>query len=89
MEIIGLWRTRDEPFFEHPDGVPVYAMEDLRDGHKPRGLNALLARLPSVLVHPAEILGDELQPALSDIRLVRMLRRRTGHPDHHAPGAST
>ena len=77
IEILGLWRIRDEPFFEHPEGVPVYAMEDLRPGHQPRGLNGLLARLPSVLVHPGDRWSTSFS-LLSDIRLVRKLRRRTG-----------
>ena len=77
IEIIGLWRIRDEPFFEHPEGVPVYAMEDLRPGHQPRGLNGLLARIPSVLVHPGDRWSTSFS-LLSDIRLVRKLRRRTG-----------
>ena len=77
VEIIGLWRILDEPFFEHPEGVEVYAMEDLRPGHKPRGLKALLARIPSVLVHPDDRWATSFS-LLSDIRLVRKLRRRTG-----------
>jgi glycosyltransferase involved in cell wall biosynthesis len=77
LEIISLWRLRDEPFFELPEGVPVYALEDLRDGHKPRGLKALLARVPSVLVHPADRWATSFS-LLSDIRLVRKLRKRTG-----------
>ena len=77
VEIIGLWRTRDEPFFEHPEGVPVHALEDLRPERRARGPKALLARLPSVLVHPAETWATSFS-LLSDIRLVRMLRRRTG-----------
>ncbi len=77
VEIIGLWRILDEPFFEHPEGVEVYAMEDLRPGHKPRGLKALLARIPSVLVHPDDRWSTSFS-LLSDIRLVRKLRRRTG-----------
>ena len=77
VEIIGLWRILDEPFFEHPEGVDVYAMEDLRPGHKPRGLKALLARIPSVLVHPDDRWSTSFS-LLSDIRLVRKLRRRTG-----------
>ncbi len=77
VEIIGLWRILDEPFFEHPEGVEVYAMEDLRPGHKPRGLKALLARTPSVLVHPDDRWSTSFS-LLSDIRLVRKLRRRTG-----------
>lgn len=77
VEIIGLWRTRDEPFFEHPDGVSVYAMDDLRPGHKARGLKGLLNRVPSVLVHPADRWATSFS-LLTDIRLVRKLRRRTG-----------
>ena len=77
IEILGLWRIRDEAFFEHPEGVPVYAMEDLRPGHQPRGINALLARIPSVLVHPGDRWSTSFS-LLSDIRLVRKLRRRTG-----------
>ena len=77
VEIVGLWRQVDEPFFEHPDGVEVHALEDLRPGHAPRGVAALMARLPSVLVHPDEIWATSFS-LLSDIRLVRKLRRRTG-----------
>ena len=77
VEIIGLWRTRDEPFFEHPEGVSVYAMDDLRPGHKARGFKGLLNRIPSVLVHPADRWATSFS-LLTDIRLVRKLRRRTG-----------
>lgn len=77
VELIGLWRTRDEPFFEHPDGVPVHAMDDLRPGHRARGLKGLLNRIPSVLVHPADHWATSFS-LLTDIRLVRRLRRRTG-----------
>jgi glycosyltransferase involved in cell wall biosynthesis len=77
VEMIGLWRLLDEPFFEHPEGVQPYAMEDLRPGHKPRGIKALLARIPSVLVHPDDRWSTSFS-LLSDIRLVRKLRRRTG-----------
>jgi glycosyltransferase involved in cell wall biosynthesis len=77
VEVIGLWRLLDEPFFEHPEGVDFYAMEDLRPGHRPRGLKALLARIPSVLVHPDDRWSTSFS-LLSDIRLVRKLRRRTG-----------
>ena len=85
VEIISLWRTRDEPFFAHPDGVRVTALEDLRPGHGPRGLKALLARLPSALVHPAEIWATSFS-LLTDIRLVRLLRRRTGFLITTRPG---
>ena len=81
VEIISLWRLRDEPVFEHPPGVRVTALDDLRPSARPRGLRGLprrvLAALPSALVEP----GDRWSSAfslLSDIRLVRMLRRETG-----------
>jgi glycosyltransferase involved in cell wall biosynthesis len=77
VEMIGLWRIWDEPFFEHPEGVEPYAMEDLRPGHKPRGIKGLLARVPSVLVHADDRWSTSFS-LLSDIRLVRKLRRRTG-----------
>jgi len=77
VEMIGLWRIRDEPFFEHPEGVPMYAMDDLRPGHRARGLKGVLGRLPSVLVHPDDRWSTSFS-LLSDIRLVRKLRRRTG-----------
>jgi glycosyltransferase involved in cell wall biosynthesis len=77
VEVLSLWRLLDEPFFEHPEGVTFYAMEDLRPGHRPRGLKAVLARIPSVLVHPDDRWSTSFS-LLSDIRLVRKLRRRTG-----------
>ena len=77
VEIIGLWRIRDEPFFDLPEGVPVYAMDDLRPGHKARGLKGLMGRIPSVLVHPGDRWSTSFS-LLSDVRLVRKLRRRTG-----------
>ena len=77
VEMIGLWRLLDEPFFEHPERVEYYAMDDLRPGHRPRGVKGLLARIPSVLVHPDDRWSTSFS-LLSDIRLVRKLRRRTG-----------
>ena len=77
VEIISLWRLREEPVFEHPPGVRVTALDDLRPSARPRGLRRVLANFPSVLVEP----GDRWSTAfslLSDIRLVRMLRRQSG-----------
>jgi glycosyltransferase involved in cell wall biosynthesis len=77
VEIISLWRMRDKPVFEHPEGVPVTALDDLRPSHRARGAKRLLAALPSALVEP----GDRWSGAfslLSDIRLVRRLRRQRG-----------
>jgi glycosyltransferase involved in cell wall biosynthesis len=81
VEIISLWRLREEPVFDHPPGVRVTALDDLRPAARPRGLRGLprrvLAALPSALVEP----GDRWSSAfslLSDIRLVRMLRGERG-----------
>ena len=81
VEIISLWRLRDEPVFEHPPGVTVTALDDLRPQARPRGLRGLprrvLGAIPSALVEP----GDRWSASfslLSDVRLARMLRRQTG-----------
>ena len=77
VEIISLWRMREEPVFEHPPTVRVTALDDLRPSARRLGLRRLLASFPSALVEP----GDRWSSAfslLSDIRLVRMLRRQTG-----------
>ena len=77
VEIISLWRLREEPVFDHPPGVRVTALDDLRPAARARGFRRLLKAVPSALVEP----GDRWSSAfslLSDIRLVRMLRRETG-----------
>ncbi len=77
VEIISLWRMREEPAFEHPPGVPVTALDDLRRSVRRGPLERLLTAIPSPLVEP----GDRWSGAfslLSDIRLVRMLRRQRG-----------
>jgi len=77
VEIISLWRMREEPVAEHPPGVPVIALDDLRPSVRRGPLERLLAAIPSPLVEP----GDRWSSAfslLSDIRLVRMLRRQRG-----------
>ena len=77
VEIISLWRMREEPVFEHPPGVRVTALDDLRPSARRGPLERLLAALPSTLVER----GDRWSSAfslLSDIRLVRILRRQTG-----------
>jgi glycosyltransferase involved in cell wall biosynthesis len=77
VAIISLWRLRDDPVFEHPPGVPVIALDDLRPSARRRGMRRVLAAIPSALVEP----GDRWSSAfslLSDIRLVRMLRGERG-----------
>jgi glycosyltransferase involved in cell wall biosynthesis len=67
VEIVSVYRRRDEPFFGFAAGLRVRALYDGRRGP------GLLARLPSVLVHPEDYAYPwcNLQ---TDIALVRWLR---------------
>ena len=81
VEIVSVVRRRDEPFFSHPPGVTVTAIDDQRP-RPAAGLRALprrlLRRLPSLLVYP----GDRASSACSawtDLHLLRRLwRLRSG-----------
>ena len=67
VELISMIRRREAPFFPFPDGVAVSVADDQRR----RG--GLLARLPSVLIHPE----DYAYPYASlrtDLALLRRLR---------------
>jgi glycosyltransferase involved in cell wall biosynthesis len=67
VELVSVYRRRDEPFFAFAPGLRVRALRDERRGR------SLLARLPSVLVHPE----DYAYPWCSlqtDVALVRWLR---------------
>ena len=69
VELVSVVRRRERPFFPFPAGVPVRALEG-----RPRGL---LARLPSLLVHP----DDYVYPLCSlrtDVALLRWLRSLDG-----------
>jgi glycosyltransferase involved in cell wall biosynthesis len=69
VEVISIVRSRDEPFFAFPEGVQVTTLDDRRGGTR-RGL---LARLPSVLVHPDDHTYAKLS-LLTDVLLLRRLR---------------
>lgn len=75
VEVISVRRHQVRPFFAAPDGVSVRSLDDCTARRGP--LLRLLAALPSVLVHPEDhaYLGASL---LTDVRLVRRLRRAGG-----------
>jgi len=66
VEIISIVRSREEPFFAFPEGVPVTVLDDRRGGRR-RGL-------PSVLVHPDDHTYAKLS-LRTDLLLLRRLRR--------------
>ena len=70
VELVSVFRRRERPFFPLPAGVRVGALDDQRRG-------GLLARLPSLLVHPE----DYAYPWCSlrtDLALLRWLRSLDG-----------
>ena len=75
VELLSVFRTRDEPFFgSFPPGVTATALDDRRG--RPPFAARLLRRLPSVLIHPSE---DSRHWSLwVDVQLARRLRRRSG-----------
>jgi glycosyltransferase involved in cell wall biosynthesis len=80
VELLSIYRRREEPFFRFPNGVAVTALDDERPGATPRRLrlfHAILRRLPGVLIHPA----DRAAPHCNlwvDLMLVRRLRGQAG-----------
>ena len=76
VELLSVFRVRDEPFFgSFPRGVNATALDDRRHGATPLAAR-LLRRLPSVLIHPSE--NGRHWNLWVDIQLVRRLRRRSG-----------
>lgn len=76
VELLSVFRVRDEPFFgSFPQGVTASALDDRRDGASPLAAR-LLRRAPSALIHPAE--NSRHWNLWVDIQLVRRLRRRSG-----------
>ena len=88
VEIIGVGRTRDEPFFEFPPGVRVTALSDRRkqvmEGKLPL-LQRRMRKLPSVFMHP-EDKSARAWNTWVDLRLARSLRGRAGYLMATRPG---
>ncbi len=77
VEIISVVRRRDDPFFAFPAGVRVSALHDATEAGPGGPGRRLLARLPSLLVHP----DDYAYPFCSlwtDVALLRRVRGMRG-----------
>jgi glycosyltransferase involved in cell wall biosynthesis len=82
VEVISAIRNRDEPFFgAFPAGVKVTALEDRREGARPRGVRGRLQRRLRSLSSLLMTSGDRAVTGFNlwtDIQLARRLRRRSG-----------
>ncbi len=81
VEVVSLFRRRDEPSYPAPEGVRMTYLEDRREGtaaarESKRGLARVLASIPSVLMHRADDLYDNCS-VLTDLLLIRKLRTMT------------
>jgi glycosyltransferase involved in cell wall biosynthesis len=81
VEIVSVFRKRDEPFFPFPAGVTVRTLDDRRRSARGKGARGLLERrlraLPSVLVEPNDVSYGETS-LWTDLHLARELRSDRG-----------
>jgi glycosyltransferase involved in cell wall biosynthesis len=73
VEVLSVWRTRDEPFFAFPPGVTVRAAEDRRPGAGGAAAR-LLRRVPGSLLYPGDRTSHRTT-LWTDVQLVRALWR--------------
>jgi glycosyltransferase involved in cell wall biosynthesis len=88
VEILSIFRRREEPSFPFPEGIDVSALDDQRPGATSGSLRfrrAVMRALPSALVHPADRAAHECS-LWSDYRLARALRGRSGFLIATRPG---
>ena len=77
VEIVSIFRRRDEPFFAFPADVRVTVLQDRRRGARLTRLALALTHRPSVLMHRAARTYGAWS-LLTDVRFARLLRRRRG-----------
>jgi glycosyltransferase involved in cell wall biosynthesis len=82
VEVLGVIRTRDEPFFDFPEGVPVTPLHEKNPGAVTPGLwgrvRKLAERFPSVLFPHVDPVSRAVT-LWTDLTLARALRtRRSG-----------
>jgi glycosyltransferase involved in cell wall biosynthesis len=88
VHLISVYRNRDKPFFELPEGVRVHVLDDQRRRlvwNYLRPIRALLRSRPSALMHPDDVAYQNTN-LWTDWRLGRALRRRTGFLVTTRPG---
>jgi glycosyltransferase involved in cell wall biosynthesis len=88
VEILSVFRRRDEPSFPFPANVKVTALNDDRPGKTAPNLRlrrAVMKALPSALVHPADRSAHECS-LWTDFRLAQELRGRSGFLIGTRPG---
>jgi glycosyltransferase involved in cell wall biosynthesis len=88
VEILSVFRRRDDPAFPFPANVKVTALNDDRPGRTPASLRlrrTLMKALPSALVHPADRSAHECS-LWTDFRLAQEVRGRSGFLIGTRPG---
>jgi glycosyltransferase involved in cell wall biosynthesis len=76
VEVIGVIRGREEPFFEFPDSVRLVEVDDKRKSAQRGPLRRWIERYPSVLITEADQ-TSQAATLWTDLRLARILRKRT------------
>jgi glycosyltransferase involved in cell wall biosynthesis len=74
VEIVSISRRQDEAFFALPAGVPVTVLHDRRPGAQRGLIPRLLARVPSVLMHPDDF-AARYYNLWTDLALLWRMRR--------------